>query len=107
MASDINDPDTGRPAAANGIIPSAEAVQQLLPGLVAGVCSIVASIVGFSVPVVGMVASFAGIWLGVRAIRTGRAAGYRPSAICGGIGIIVSLLGIVFWVCVILFESYR
>ena len=107
MASEANEPELETSGAAEGLVPSAPAVQQPLPGLIAGVCSIVAGIVGFSVPVLGMVASCVGIWLGVRAFRAGRSANYRPSAICGGIGIAASILGMVFWVCAVMFESYR
>jgi hypothetical protein len=84
-----------------------EAVRNPQPGLVAGLCSIAAGLVGFGVPVLGVMASFAGIALGIWACRQGRAAGYRPGATCGLIGIAASVLGIVFWVCVVLFESYR
>jgi hypothetical protein len=84
-----------------------EAIQNPQPGLVIGLCSITAGMVGFGVPVIGMIASLAGIGLGVWAFRQGRAAGYRPASTCGLVGIAVSVLGIVFWVCVVLFESYR
>jgi uncharacterized membrane protein HdeD (DUF308 family) len=77
------------------------------PGLIAGVCSIVAGVTGFSVPVVGMIASCVGIWLGVSGFRRGRSASYRPSIICGIIGALVSILGIAYWVSAVLFESYR
>jgi hypothetical protein len=98
MPSGTNDPNTGPPV---------PAVQQPLPGLIAAICSIVAGVVGFMVPVLGMVASCVGIWLGVRGFRSGRAANYRPSVICASIGTVVSILGMVFWVCAVLFESYR
>ena len=98
MRSEENEPDT---------VSSGPIVQQPLPGLIAGICSIVAGVIGFSIPVVGMVASCVGIWLGVKGIRQGRVANYRPSIICGISGLSISGLGIVFWVCVILFESYR
>jgi hypothetical protein len=77
------------------------------PGFVVSLCSIAAGLVGFGAPVIGMIASFAGIGLGVWGFRQGRAAHYTPSVTCGLIGITVSVLGIVFWVCVILFESYH
>ena len=77
-----------------------EAVQNPQPGLVVGLCSIAAGLIGFAVPVIGMIASLAGIRLGVWAFRQGHAARYAPSTICG-------LIGIVFWVCVVLFESYH
>jgi hypothetical protein len=77
------------------------------PGLVASLCSIAAGLVGFGVPVLGMIASCAGIWLGIRGFRQGRAARYTPGMTCGIAGIAVSVLGIVYWVCAILFESYH
>jgi hypothetical protein len=77
------------------------------PGMFASIGSIVAGVIGFSLPVVGMAASCIGIWFGVQGIRQGRAAKYRPSIICGMIGISVDGLGIVFWVCAVLFESYH
>ncbi len=77
------------------------------PGLFASIGSIVAGLIGFSLPVVGMAASCIGIWFGVKGIRQGRAANYRPGIICGIVGISVDALGIVFWVCAILFESYH
>jgi hypothetical protein len=84
-----------------------EVVRNPQPGLVISLCSIAAGLVGFGIPVVGVIASLAGIALGIWGFRQGRAAGYRPSATCGLIGIAASALGIVFWVCVVLFESYR
>ena len=84
-----------------------EAVQNPQPGLVVGLCSIAAGLIGFAVPVIGTIASLAGIGLGVWAFRQGHAARYAPSTICGLIGIAASVLGIVFWVCVVLFESYH
>jgi hypothetical protein len=54
-----------------------------------------------------MIASCAGIGLGIWGFRQGRAASYTIGAVCGLIGIAVSILGIVFWVCVVLFESYH
>jgi hypothetical protein len=77
------------------------------PGFVVSLCSVAAGLVGFGVPVLGMIASCAGIWLGIRGFRKGRAAHYTPSMTCGIGGIAVSVLGIVFWVCAILFESYH
>jgi len=77
------------------------------PGLIAGIGSIVAGVIGFSIPVLGMVVSCVGIWLGIRAMRAGRAARYSTSTTCGIIGTGVSVVGIAFWVCAILFESYR
>jgi hypothetical protein len=77
------------------------------PGFVVSLCSIAAGLVGFGVPVVGMLASLAGIGLGIWGFRQGRAAHFLRSIACGLIGIAVSVGGIVFWVCVVLFESYR
>jgi hypothetical protein len=93
---EANKPGLSRPVAPN---------QQ--PGMFASIGSIVAGVIGFSLPVVGMAASCIGIWFGVVGIWRGRAAKYRPSVVCGIVGIVVDGLGIVFWVCVILFESYR
>jgi hypothetical protein len=76
------------------------------PGLVLGLCSIVAGLIGFGVPVLGMIASLAGIGLGVWGFRRGLAARYTGGIACGIIGTVVSVLSIVFWVCVILLESY-
>ena len=95
--SRLQDPEMAEPAT----------VSPQQPGFVVSLCSIAAGLVGFGVPVLGLIASFAGIALGIRGFRQGRAAGYRPSAICGLIGMAASVLGIVFWVCVVLFESYR
>jgi hypothetical protein len=107
MASDANEPDPGTSAAAEGAVASTPAVQQPLPGLVAGIGSIVAGVIGFGIPVLGVVGSCVGIWLGVRGFRAGRTANYRPSVVCSGIGMTASVLGLVFWVCAVLFESYR
>ena len=81
------------------------AVQKPLPGLIAGIGSIICGMFGFGVPVLGMVAACIGIWLGIRAIQQGRVGGYMTSVVCGAIGITVSALSIVFWVCAVLFES--
>jgi hypothetical protein len=87
MCPEANESDTGlsRPVAQN---------QQ--PGMFASIGAIVAGVIGFSLPVVGMAASCIGIWFGVKGIRQGRAAKYRPSIICGIVGISVDGLGIVF-----------
>jgi hypothetical protein len=77
------------------------------PGLIAGIGAIVAGVIGFCIPVLGMAVSCVGIWLGIKAIRDGRAARYPTSTTCGFIGAAISVLGIVFWVCAFLFESYR
>jgi hypothetical protein len=98
MCPETNEPDTAS---------SAAVVQKPAPGLMAGICSIVAGVIGFSIPIAGIVVSCAGIWLGVKGIRQGRAENYRPSIICGISGLCIAGLGIVFWVCAILFESYR
>jgi hypothetical protein len=73
----------------------------------ASIGSIIAGVIGFSVPVVGMAASCIGIWFGVTGIRQGRTAKYRPSIILGIVGISVDGLSIIFWVCAVLFESYH
>jgi hypothetical protein len=107
MYPEADDPNTvTTPAPNRGVAPAAP-VQNRQPGFVVSLCSIAAGLVGFGVPVIGMIASFAGIGLGVWGFRQGRAAHYTPSVTCGLIGITVSVLGIVFWVCAILFESYR
>jgi hypothetical protein len=54
-----------------------------------------------------MLASFVGIGLGIWGFRQSRAARYNRGTICGITGIAVSVLSIVYWVCVVLFESYR
>jgi len=77
------------------------------PGLIAGIGSIIAGVIGFSMPVLGIAISVAGIAIGVYAIRRGRAGDYSTSVKCGGAGIGMGVLGIVFWVGAILFESYR
>jgi hypothetical protein len=77
------------------------------PGLVISLCSIAAGLIGFGVPALGMLASCAGIGLGIWGFRQGRAAHYTPSIACGIIGTSISVLSIVFWVCAILFESYH
>ena len=96
MATETNDPDV-----------EARPIRDARPGLTAGLGSIVAGVIGFCVPVVGMIASCAGIYLGVKAIRRGRASRDRTNLACGVTGTTLSGLGIVFWVIVILFESYR
>ena len=77
------------------------------PGFVLSLYSIAAGLVGFGIPVVGIVASCVGIALGIAGFRRGRRAASPRSMICGSIGILVSVLGIGFWVVVVLFESYR
>jgi hypothetical protein len=82
-------------------------VQTPAPSLSTGTGAIIAALIGFAVPVLGMVASCVGIWLGIIAVRRGRSTRYIPSVTCGVIGIFIAVLGIVYWVCVVLFESYR
>jgi hypothetical protein len=99
MPPDPHDLDAAVPRPPSGPNPQ--------PGLIFGVCSIAAGVVGFSVPVLGMVASCVGIWFGIKAMRQSRAADYRPSITCGRIGISLCVLGIIYWICAVLFESYR
>ena len=106
MAPEAHDSATKTPPAANGVVEAPVALPGQ-PGLVIGLCSIAAGLVGFCVPILGMLASCAGIGLGVWGVRQGRAARYTPGIICGIVGIALSVLGIVFWVCVVLFESYH
>ena len=68
---------------------------------------IAAGLIGFSVPVIGMIASCIGIWLGVRGFRRGRAARYPRSIVCGVTGISISVLSFVFWPYVMLSSSYH
>ena len=84
-----------------------EAAPKQQPGLVVGLCSIGAGLVGFSVPVLGMLVSLGGIGLGIWGFRQGRAGHSPRSVACSLIGIAVSIGGIVFWVCALLFESYH
>ena len=77
------------------------------PGLVISLCSIAAGLIGFGVPVLGMLASCAGIGLGIWGFRRGRAAHYPRSVACGIAGISVSILSFVFWTYVLLSSSYR
>jgi hypothetical protein len=99
--------DNGASAPSHDVVPPTEAVQKPLPGLIAGIGSIIGGVFGFAVPVLGVVAACIGIWLGIRAIQQGRMGGYTTSVVCGAIGIAVSALSIVFWVCAVLFESYH
>ena len=87
--------------------PDPDGVTRPAPGLIAGIGSIVAGVIGFAIPVLGMAVSCVGIWLGIKAIRNGRAVRYTTSTSCGVIGASISVLGIVYWVCAVLFESYR
>lgn len=77
------------------------------PGLIASIGSIIAAVIGFGLPVIGIIASCIGIGFGIKGLRQGRAANYNPAFVCGIIGLCLSVLGIVFWVMVVLFESYR
>ena len=99
MPPEPHDPEAAVPGPPSGPNPQ--------PGLILGVCSIAAGVVGFSVPVLGMVASCFGIWFGIKAIQQSRVAGYRPSITCGRIGLSLGVLGIIYWICVVLFESDR
>jgi hypothetical protein len=107
MSPDELNPETEAPRAANSAVTNPAAVQNQQPGLAVSVCSIVAGVVGFSIPILGMIASCVGIWLGVRGFRQGRAGNYTPNIICAIIGMFLSGLSIVYWVSAILFESYR
>ncbi len=107
MSREPLDPDAPLPPLPAPAAPADEAGQTPAPGLIAGIGSIVAALIGFGVPVLGVVASCVGIWLGITAVRRGRSTRYNPSVTCGVIGISLAVLGIVYWVCVVLFESYR
>jgi len=100
MLPEARDPEAGTP-------PPYVAVPNQQPGLIAGVCSIIAGAAGFAIPILGMVASCVGIWLGIKAIRQGRGGTYKPSVTCGIVGVSLAVLSIVYWVCVVLFESHR
>jgi len=106
MPSETNGPDSEAPPASSGIAPPA-AVQAAPPGLILGVGSILCGLAGFAVPILGILVAGIGIWLGVVAVRQARRASARSSLICGITGIALSVLSIVFWVCAVLFESYR
>ena len=99
--------DSGTHSPPTGAVMPVEDAQKPLPGMIAGVGSVICGVLGFCVPVVGMVAACIGIWLGILAIRQGRVGRYTPSVVCGAIGITLSALSIVFWVCAVLFESYH
>jgi hypothetical protein len=77
------------------------------PSLFFAICSIVAGVIGFGIPVVGMAVACIGIWFGIKAIRQSRAADDKPGITCGIVGLSLCILSIVYWVCAILFESYR
>ena len=107
MFPEAHNSETEAQRAANSAVTNPAAVQNQQPGLAVSVCSIVAGVVGFSIPILGMLASCVGIWLGVRGLRQGRARHYTRSIICAIVGIFLSGLSIVYWVSAILFESYR
>jgi hypothetical protein len=106
MPTDTNSPDPELPPMSSGIAPPS-AVRPAPPGMIAGVGSIISGVVGFGVPVLGILVACLGIGLGILAIRQARRARARSSLICGIIGISLSVLSIVFWVCAVLFESYH
>jgi len=89
------------------VVATPEAAPSRQPGLVVSLCSIAAGLVGFGVPVVGMLASLAGICLGIWGFRLGRAARYPRSTVCGVTGISISVLSFVFWPYVMLSSSYH
>jgi len=107
MSPEAHDPETEAPHAAGSAVTNPAAVQNQQPGLGVSICSIIAGVVGFSIPILGMIASCIGIWLGVRGFRQGRAGNYTPGIICAVIGIFLSVLSIVYWVSAVLFESYH
>jgi hypothetical protein len=104
MFSEAQKPDT--PPGANGDLPASTALPNQ-PGFVVGLCSIAAGLVGFGMPVVGMLVSCIGIGLGIWAFRKGRAAHYRRSIVCGIAGIVLSVLSFVFWPYVMVASSYH
>jgi len=106
MSAETNGPDPEVHPVPSGMAPPA-AVRPAPPGLIAGVGSIISGVVGFGVPVLGILVACLGIGLGVLAIRQARRASGRSSPICGITGISLSVLSIVFWVCAVLFESYH
>jgi hypothetical protein len=105
MSPEVDDPNTGTPPAARGVVATPAAVLKPQPGLVVGLCSIAAGLIGFGV--LGMLASCAGIGLGIWGFRQGRAAHYPRSIVCGIAGIAVSVLSFVFWPYVMLSSSYH
>src|SRR5580704_11638024 len=99
MPPEPNGRDTGTGPPLNGALATSAAAQNQQPGLVVGLLSIAAGLIGFGVPVLGMIASCAGIWLGVRGFRQSRPTRYTPGIVCGLVGTSASILSIVFWVC--------
>lgn len=106
MSNEANGPDAEARSLSSGIAPPAS-VPVSQPGLIAGVGSIICGLIGFGIPVLGILVACVGIWLGVLAILRARRTAARSSMICGIAGISLSVLGIVYWVCVVLFESYH
>jgi hypothetical protein len=107
MPPETIDPGNEMSPATNSAVATPEPAQTAQPGLIVGICSIAAGVIGFSIPVLGMVVSCAGIWLGIKGFRQGRASNLTSSTVCGVIGASLSGLGIVFWISAVLFESYR
>jgi hypothetical protein len=106
MAPEPPDPNARTPPAGTGVAVAPVALPQQ-PGFGVGLCSIALGVLGFGVPVLGMLASCAGIGLGIWGFRRGRAAHYPRSVACGIAGISVSILSFVFWPYVLLSSSYR
>jgi len=77
------------------------------PSLFFAIASIVAGVIGFAIPVAGMAVACIGIWFGIKAIRQARATNDKLGITCGIVGLSLCLLSIVYWVCAVLFESYR
>ena len=77
------------------------------PSLFFAIGSIVAGVIGFGIPVVGMAVACVGIWFGIKAIRQARTTRDKPGLTCGIVGLSLCLLSIVYWVCAVLFESYQ
>jgi len=107
MSPEVDDPNTGTPPTAHVTVPTPVVALKQQPGLVISLCSIAAGLMGFGVPVLGMLASCVGIGLGIWGFRQGRAAHYRRSIVCGIAGISVSVLSFVFWPYVMLSSSYH
>ena len=106
MSNETNGPNAEARSVSSGIAPPA-AVSTSQPGMIAGIGSIICGLIGFGIPVLGILVACVGIWLGVLAVLRARRTMARSSTICGIAGISLSVLSIVYWVCVILFESYH
>jgi hypothetical protein len=106
MSNETDRPDAEAQSVSSDSAPPA-AVQKSQPGLISGIGSILCGLIGFGIPVLGILVAGVGIWLGILAILQARRTAARSSTICGIIGIALSALCIVFWVCAILFESYH